>query len=105
AAEKPAADASPAPGSAAAFAEAAFGVGSRLPEKLAQNIERIESLTQRLISALAQRRPHSPGVEMPGPDLFATATSAWIKLLAEQPERVIGQQVSYWGETLRHFAE
>ncbi|WP_082658253.1 class I poly(R)-hydroxyalkanoic acid synthase [Paracoccus sp. MKU1] len=87
------------------FAEAAFGVGSRLPEQLAQNIERIETLTQRLVSALAKRRPHSPGVEMPGPDLFATATSAWLKLLAEQPERVLGQQVSYWGETLRHFAE
>ncbi|WJS83910.1 class I poly(R)-hydroxyalkanoic acid synthase [Paracoccus sp. TOH] len=90
---------------ATAFAEAAFGADSRLPEQLALNIERIESLTQRLISALAQRRAHSPGVEMPGPDLFATATSAWLKLLAEQPERVIGQQVSYWGETLRHFAE
>ncbi|WP_346420403.1 class I poly(R)-hydroxyalkanoic acid synthase [Paracoccus sp. N5] len=88
-----------------AFAEAAFGSSSRLPEQLTANIERIESLTQRLISALSQRKPHSPGVEMPGPDLFATATSAWMKLLAEQPERVMGQQVSYWGETLRHFAE
>ncbi|CAM3195648.1 polyhydroxyalkanoate synthase [Paracoccus aminovorans] len=100
------APAAPALGSqTAAFVEAAFGPGSRLPEQLATNIERIESLTQRLISALSQRKPHSPGVEMPGPDLFATATSAWMKLLAEQPERVIGQQVSYWGETLRHFAE
>lgn len=102
--ERPAAPAAE-PSSAAAFAEAAFGIGSRLPEQLAQNIERIESLTQRLISALAQRRPHSPGVELPGPELFATATGAWIKLLTEQPERVLSQQVSYWGETLRHFAE
>ena len=90
---------------AVAFAESAFGLGSRLPEQLAQNIERIETLTQRLIGALAQRRPQSAGVQMPGPDLFATAASAWMRLLAEQPERVIGQQVSYWGETLRHFAE
>lgn len=88
-----------------AFAEAAFGSASRLPGQLTANIERIESLTQRLIGALSQRKAHSPGVEMPGPDLFATATSAWMKLLAEQPERVMGQQVSYWGETLRHFAE
>lgn len=88
-----------------AFAEAAFGVDSTLPEQLSRNIERIEALTQRLVRALATRRPHSPGVEMPGPDLFATATTAWLKLLAEQPERVISQQVSYWGETLRHFAE
>lgn len=89
----------------AAFMEAAFGTGSQLPEQLAQNIERIESLTQRLISALSQRPQHAPGVEGPGADFFATATTAWVKLLAEQPERVIGQQVSFWGETLRHFAE
>ena len=88
-----------------AFAEAAFGADSRLPEQLAMNIERIESLTQRLISALAQRQQRSPGVEAPGPELFTTAATAWMKLLAEQPERVLGQQVSYWGETLRHFAE
>ncbi|WP_323032929.1 class I poly(R)-hydroxyalkanoic acid synthase [Paracoccus sp. (in: a-proteobacteria)] len=105
--EKPASPAveQPVSPTTAAFAEAAFGVGSRLPEQLAQNIERIELLTQRLISALARRRTHSPGVEMPGPELFTTATTAWVKLLAEQPERVLGQQVSYWGETLRHFAE
>lgn len=89
----------------AAFVEAAFGAGSHLPEQLAQNIERIESLTQRLISALSQRPQHAPGVEAPGSELFTTATTAWMKLAAEQPERVLGQQVSYWGETLRHFAE
>ena len=112
AAPRPAAPAAEAPqpatsplSSAASFVEAAFGSGNHLPEQMAVNIERIESLTQRLISALSQRKAHSPGVEMPGPELFATATSAWMKLVAEQPERVMGQQVSYWGETLRHFAE
>ncbi|MFT4013022.1 MAG: class I poly(R)-hydroxyalkanoic acid synthase [Paracoccus sp. (in: a-proteobacteria)] len=88
-----------------AFAEAAFGHESRLPERLVQNIERIESLTQRLVGALSQRKPKAPGVEGPGVDLFATAASAWVKLLSEQPERVMEQQVSYWGETLRHFAD
>ncbi|UXU74120.1 class I poly(R)-hydroxyalkanoic acid synthase [Paracoccus sp. SMMA_5] len=99
------AEAASALGGTAAFVEAAFGTNSRLPEQLAQNIERIESLTQRLIAALAQRKLHAPGVEMPGPDLFATATTAWMRTLAAQPERILGQQVSYWGETLRHFAE
>ncbi|MGA0615355.1 class I poly(R)-hydroxyalkanoic acid synthase [Paracoccus sp. KR1-242] len=93
------------PHGATEFMEAAFGPHSRLPEQLAQNIERIESLTQRLVSALATREPKNPGVEAPGPDLFTAAASAWVKLLAEQPERVLSQQVGYWGETLRHFAE
>ena len=104
-AQPPAAKAAHATDRAAAFAEAAFGTDSRLPEQLAMNIERIESLTQRLIGALTQRQQRSPGVEAPGPELFTTAATAWVKLMAEQPERVLGQQVSYWGETLRHFAE
>ena len=93
------------PPSVSAFLDAAFGAQSKLPEKLLQNIERIESLTQRLMRALTQRRSHTPGVEGPGPDLYVNATSAWLKLLAEQPSRILEQQVSYWGETLRHFAE
>ncbi|MFB9222282.1 class I poly(R)-hydroxyalkanoic acid synthase [Paracoccus cavernae] len=89
----------------AAFVEAAFGPNSSLPGQLVQNIERIEGLTQRLMAALSLRRPVNPGVEGPGADFYATATTAWLKLLAEQPARILGQQVSYWGETLRHFAE
>ena len=92
-------------GGTAAFLEAAFGANSHLPEKLMANIERIESLTQRLATALAQRKAKAPGVEGPGPDLFTTATNAWLKQLTEQPGRIIEQQVSYWGETLRHFAD
>lgn len=87
------------------FMEAAFGPKSRLPEQLTQNIERIESLTQRLIGALSQRKPKNPGVEGPGPDLLSTAATGWMKALAEQPEKIVSRQVGYWGETLRHFAE
>lgn len=93
------------PTSAAAFFEAALGPDSLLPERLVENIERLEALTQRLVQAMTLRRSRNPGVEGPGPDLFATATTAWLKSLAEQPARILGQQVDYWGETLRHFAE
>lgn len=87
------------------FAEAAFGPHSTLPTQLSRNIERIEALTQRLFAALSQRRNVNPGIEAPGPEVFANVAGAWLKLMAEQPARVIGQQASYWGETLRHFAE
>ncbi len=92
-------------GTTAAFVEAAFGQNSTLPGQLVQNIERIEGLTQRLMKALGQRRSRNPGVEAPGAELYASAATAWVKLLTEQPARVLGQQVQYWGETLRHVAE
>ena len=69
------------------------------------NLERIESLSQRLIAALANRPPPNPGVDGPGADLYTSAASAWMKLLAEQPSRVIEQQVNFWGETLRHYTK
>lgn len=73
-------------------------------QKLAENIERIEILGHRLVAALRERRLPSPGIEAPGPELMLTAANAWMKALAEQPVRMLEQQVDYWGEMLRHYA-
>ena len=89
----------------AAYLEAAFGPQSKVPEQLLGNIERIEGLTQRLLRVLSQPRTQNPAVEAPGPEFFTDTTAAWLRLMAEQPARIIGQQVSYWGETLRHVAQ
>ncbi|WP_245999353.1 class I poly(R)-hydroxyalkanoic acid synthase [Paracoccus methylarcula] len=56
------------------------------------------------MAALAERQPPNPGVEGPGPDLYLTAANAWVKTLAEQPGRIIEQQVNFWGETLKNYA-
>lgn len=76
----------------------------KLPEQLAENMERIEALTQRLASALSKRPMHDPGVEGPGADLVVNAGLAWAKLWSEQPARIVEQQVKYWGETIAHYA-
>ncbi|WP_246054927.1 class I poly(R)-hydroxyalkanoic acid synthase [Paracoccus gahaiensis] len=70
---------------------------------MAENIERIEALGHRLVTALADRQPSNPGVEAPGPDLYVTATNAFLKTLAEQPGKMMGTQVSFWGETLANY--
>ncbi len=76
-----------------------------LPARIAENIERIEDLGQRLVQALARRPIRPPSVEAPGPELYAAATTGWMKMAAEQPARMIENQVRYWGETLRHLSE
>ncbi|RJE80041.1 class I poly(R)-hydroxyalkanoic acid synthase [Paracoccus sp. JM45] len=73
-------------------------------KKLAENIERIDVLGQRLMSAFAARNAPNPGVEGPGPDLFMTATSAFMKNLSEHPSRMIETQVTFWAETLTNYA-
>ena len=89
---------------AAEAAEAMFMAGGApTARRLAENIERIEALGHRLVTALGERALPNPGVEAPGPELMMTAAGAWMKALAEQPARVIEQQVSYWGETLKHY--
>ena len=76
-----------------------------LPQDLAENIERIEVLSQRLMSALASRPMPNPGVEAPGPGLYVSAANAWMRMLAEHPARIIEQQVNFWGETLKQYAK
>ena len=83
----------------------AMGVDAPNAQRLAENIERIEALGNRLMNAFSGRSLPNPGVEAPGPDLLLTAANAWMKSWTEQPARVIEQQVNYWGETLKHYAK
>lgn len=73
--------------------------------RLAENIERLETLGQRLMTALSSRSLPNPGIEGPGPELMMTAATAWIRTMSEQPGRVLEGQVKYWGETLRNYAD
>ncbi|WP_347138691.1 class I poly(R)-hydroxyalkanoic acid synthase [Paracoccus sp. SSK6] len=82
----------------------ARGSSPSTARKLAENIERIEALGQRLMSALSGRSMPNPGIEAPGPELMMTAANAWLKTLSEQPALVLENQVTYWGETLKNYA-
>ena len=72
--------------------------------RLEQNLARVESLTQRLIAALAHKRQVPPALQGPSGELYAKAATAyWAEMMAN-PARLIAQQASYWGETLKHYA-
>ncbi|MDO5656769.1 MAG: class I poly(R)-hydroxyalkanoic acid synthase [Paracoccus sp. (in: a-proteobacteria)] len=71
---------------------------------MAENLERIEALTTRLMSALSNRELHDPGVDAPGPEFFMSAGLALTRMWAEQPAKIIEQQVGFWGQTLAHYA-
>ena len=88
-----------------AFARLMPGNGSLAAKNLTENLERIEALSQRLVGAMSQRGVPNPSIEMPGPDLYVATAGAWMKTLTEQPSRIIGQQVNFWGETLKHYAQ
>ena len=105
AAQAAAPDTSPAaPAPEASRSPLALSQNAPTAQKLAENIERIEALGQRLVAALSAGPQRDPGVEGPGPDLYLTAAGALFKTMAEQPARVIEHQMNYWGETLKHYA-
>ena len=73
--------------------------------RLNENLGRMDALTKRLVAALAQRRGSDPGLAGPGPELYAKAMAAYWTEIANNPGKMIEQQVGYWGEALKHAVE
>ncbi len=73
--------------------------------KLNANVVRIDELSQRLVSALSQKRNIDPGLQAPGQDLFVKAAGAYMAEMLSNPSKILEHQVSYWGKTLKHYVE
>ena len=72
-------------------------------EKLQANLARMEVLTARLVTALAQRKSHDPGLDGPNQEVFTKAAAAWLAGMMQNPAKVVEHQVSYWGKTLQNY--
>ncbi|MFZ5709666.1 MAG: PHA/PHB synthase family protein [Pseudomonadota bacterium] len=75
------------------------------PEKLNENLARIETLSQRLMQALAEKRAANPALEAPGRELYAKAMAAYFAEAMSNPAKIIEQQVAWWGKSLKHYVE
>lgn len=74
-------------------------------ERLEQNLARIEELSQRLVSTLAQKPSTPTALNGPEPNLFAKAAEAVCADWLQNPARIIEQQTQYWSKTVTHFVE
>ncbi|WP_289149845.1 class I poly(R)-hydroxyalkanoic acid synthase [uncultured Salipiger sp.] len=81
------------------------GVISSERETFETNLAKIEELSQRLIEALAQRKPINQALHGPDPLLYAEAAQAYWQEWLKNPAKVFEQQVGYWGKSLNHFME
>ncbi|RME14583.1 MAG: class I poly(R)-hydroxyalkanoic acid synthase [Alphaproteobacteria bacterium] len=75
------------------------------PERLQQNLARIESLTARLAEVLAHKKMIRPSLQGPGPEFFGRALGAFWAEVAKNPTKVWEEQVEYWGKTLQNAIE
>ncbi len=74
------------------------------PKLLKQNLERMESLTVRLVKAIAKRRESDPSLHGPGYNLYAKAAAAYYAEMMARPEKMIEQQVQFWRKSLENFS-
>lgn len=73
--------------------------------ELETNLRRIDELSRRLVAALSSRRQVPPGLQGPAPGLYANAAQAWMYEWMTNPARLIGRQVEYWADTVKHYAQ
>jgi polyhydroxyalkanoate synthase len=73
--------------------------------RLEENIQRIEDLSQRLVSSLTNRKHTPPALNGPETALYAKAGQAYWQEMMQNPAKMIEHQVQYWGKTMQHFAE
>jgi polyhydroxyalkanoate synthase len=74
-------------------------------DKLNENLAKVEELSQRLIKALAARKPANPMLDIPSPELFTKAAASYWTEMLEHPGRIIEQQLEYWGKSVHHFLD
>ena len=80
------------------------GSGADL-DRINENIERIEELSQRLVSAMSNKKQHHPGLEAPGQDLYVKAAAAYMAEMMSNPSKILEHQIGYWGKALKHYVE
>ena len=74
-------------------------------ERLQQNIDRLEDLNQRLVSALSKKKPMNPDMQGPGGEFYSKAAAASMYDAVSNPQKLLERQVGYWGKSLKLWME
>ena len=68
-----------------------------------QNLTKLEALSARFVATLGNKKDLSTAINAPGSDLLVKATGAFWQAYANDPSKLMVQQISYWGEALKEF--
>ena len=74
-------------------------------ERLAENLEKVEALSRRLVDVMSHKTTHDPALNGPNHELFAHAATAYWAEAVQNPAKFLEHQVQYWGRSVAHFAE
>ncbi len=74
-------------------------------ERMNANLLKIEALAQRMVAAVANKKPHDAGLAGPGDDVFMKAAAAYMVEMLQNPAKILEHQIGYWGKSLKHYVE
>ena len=69
------------------------------------NLVKIETLSQRMIAAMAQRKQADQALYGPDQAVYVKAASAYVAEMMQNPAKIIEQQASFWGKSLQHYVD
>ncbi|MEM9436557.1 MAG: class I poly(R)-hydroxyalkanoic acid synthase [Pseudomonadota bacterium] len=75
-------------------------------EKLTANLEKVDELTKRLVSAISEKKePTPPALQGPNQELFVRAATAYVAEMMANPTKIMEHQVGYWTKSVKHYLE
>ena len=78
---------------------------AEVSEAMAQNLARLEVLSARLGSVMANKRQVPTSLQGPAHELYAKAGFAYMREMMEHPGKIMQAQIDYWGKTMTHYVE
>lgn len=72
---------------------------------LSENLLKLETLSERLVAAISNKRQIDPNLQGPSGELFMKAVAAYMAEMMNNPSKIVEQQVAYWGKSLTHYLE
>ncbi len=73
--------------------------------RMAENLKKVERLTERFGQVMANRQTHQPALDGPNQELFAKAGQAYLSEAMTNPAKLMEHQMGYWTKTVTHFME
>ncbi|MGB7240994.1 MAG: class I poly(R)-hydroxyalkanoic acid synthase [Sulfitobacter sp.] len=74
-------------------------------DKLGENLKKVEVLSERLTRIVTNRQTHNAALDGPNQDLFGKAAQAYWAEAAQNPAKIIEQQMSFWSATVKHYVD
>lgn len=74
-------------------------------EALSANLAKVETLTQRLMVALAKRKQADAALYGPSQEVYLKAATAYVAEMMQNPAKILEHQINFWGKSLKHYVE